>query len=198
MSNERVDVAPVATGNRRAMPLVLAGLGLLGLMAVALVVGLILLFINSTSAQRAALPKPKVDVNQPAPDFQLRTLQGETVKLSELRGQPVWLNFWAAWCAPCRQEIPDLIAEGKKAGDQGVRLLTIDTGEGEQEVRRYLKTSGYSELPTALDQDGSVASAYGVLGLPTHVFIDSQGTVRRVNLGPMSADAMRRAVSELR
>ncbi len=180
------------------MPLVLAGLGLLGLMAVALVVGLILLFINSTSAQRAALPKPKVDVNQPAPDFQLRTLQGETVKLSELRGQPVWLNFWAAWCAPCRQEIPDLIAEGKKAGDQGVRLLTIDTGEGEQEVRRYLKTSGYSELPTALDQDGSVASAYGVLGLPTHVFIDSQGTVRRVNLGPMSAEAMRRAVSELR
>jgi thiol-disulfide isomerase/thioredoxin len=191
MSNERA-------GNRRRLLAVLLGLGLLGVMAAALLVGVVLLLVRSPSAERSALPKPAVEVNRPAPEFELRTLDGKTVRLSDLRGQPVWLNFWAVWCGPCRQEMPDVVAQGERAAANGVRLLAIDTGEGERQVREYLKTSGYTQLPAALDTDGSVAAKYGVLGLPTHVFIDSEGVVRKVNLGPMDGEAMARAAGELR
>lgn len=180
----------------RTTTLVYAGLGVLGALAVALIVGLAVLLTNTESATDSAPPVPALEVNQPAPDFMLRTLGGDRVRLSEMRGSPVWLNFWASWCNPCREEMPD-IARVTKA-EPGVRLLTINTGESESLARGFVERIGNPDLPVALDPDGAVAARYGVVNMPTHVFIDSRGVVRQATIGIMDAPEMERALGELR
>lgn len=136
-------------------------------------------------------------VGTPAPDFAVDSLEGGRLALSGLRGRAVWLTFWASWCGPCRAEMPELLAASEDARGRGVRLVAIDIGEEPDVVKTYLARGGYTELPAALDRSGAVSRAYGVYGLPTHVFIDARGIVRGVRTGMMSAAEMRGAIEEL-
>lgn len=178
--------------------LVAVGIVSLGLLVLALLVGLAVLFLKSPSAQPSPGSSSALTLNQAAPDVALDMLGGKTVRLSSLRGRPVWINFWASWCTPCRAEMPHILQVAGQPGSGNVQLLAVSTGEGEETVRGYLKRSGYTELPAALDTDGSVATRYHVHNLPTHVFIDSDGIVREVRLGTMEADEMQAAVKRLR
>lgn len=143
--------------------------------------------------------KPAVQnrIGQKAPDLKVQTLDGRTLTLAELRGKPVWLNFWVSSCAPCRAEMPELIAVGQEAGAEQVRLVALNMGETRTQVRGYLAESGYKALPVVLDSTLDATSAYRVYNLPTHVFIDFEGIVRRVHVGKMSASAMRAALQDL-
>jgi peroxiredoxin len=118
-----------------------------------------------------------------APDFLLETLDGGELSLSDLRGQAVALNFWASWCAPCRKEIPQLVAASDQFAEQGLVVVGANLQESPDTIRRYAEDFGM-DFPIALDRTGSVADEYRLLGIPTTYFIDRQGVIRSVFRGP--------------
>jgi peroxiredoxin len=128
-------------------------------------------------------------VGQPAADFTVTGVDGQPIQLSQFRGRPVWINFWASWCAPCRAEFPDMDAAYRKHESAGLVLLAVSFAEQPAEVLDYLDRARPS-FTIGIDPPGTVAGQYRVLGLPTHVFIDAQGIVREVRVGPMNPAMM--------
>lgn len=123
-----------------------------------------------------------------APDFAFEDLDGNLVRLSDFRGTPVLLNFWATWCPPCRKEVPDLQAFHEQYGDKVV-LLGIDWSEEKEEVKSFLQR--YDATYTSLiDKDGKFFVLYRLVGLPTSFWVDEQGVIRGMWLGAMSLDDM--------
>ena len=116
-------------------------------------------------------------VGEPAPDFQLENLAGQSISISDLQGKPVLLNFWATWCPPCRAEMPYLQQIYEEWSDKGLVLLAIDIGEGPSQIKEFLETNNLS-LPVLLDSDKSVAQRYNITGIPTTFFIDKDGTIQ--------------------
>lgn len=126
----------------------------------------------------------------PAPDFELATLSGETARLSDFRGRPVILNFWATWCAPCRLEMPEL--ERAQAGfdaDDGPIVLTVNQQDSAELVGEFFDEVGLS-LPALLDSKGEVGTTYGAFFLPTTVIVGPDGTVAAVHRGMISRDQL--------
>lgn len=121
-----------------------------------------------------------------APDFNLATLDGSSVRLSDLRGRPVLINFWASWCGPCRQEMPHLQAAFEAHADEGLVVLGVDQLESPPTVASFVKEFGLTFL-IPLDSDGKVSAAYQARGLPTSFFVDADGVIRDVFTGPMTA-----------
>jgi thiol-disulfide isomerase/thioredoxin len=121
-----------------------------------------------------------------SPDFQLRDLDGETVSLTELRGSPVMLNFWATWCPPCRREMPYLQQIYEEWQDKGLILLTIDLRESTSTVREFIQSNNLS-LPALLDTNGNVASKYNITAVPTTFFINKYGLIQARRVGSFSS-----------
>lgn len=137
-----------------------------------------------TGAETGALP-PAPAVGHPAPEFTLATLDGEAITLSDLRGQPVVMNFWASWCGPCRAEMPELQRLHERLADAGVVMLGVNQGEAPDVVARYRAEIGV-DFPTALDQRTGVSQQYLVNSLPTTFFIDRDGVIQTLFIGPMT------------
>jgi len=135
--------------------------------------------------QELVLPGMRVEAQEGslAPDFLLPTLDGGQVRLSELRGHPVVLNFWATWCAPCRKEVPQLVAAYDRHRPAGLVIIAVNLQEPEDRVRRFAEEF-QMKFPVALDKTGQVTLGYQVWGLPTTFFIDRQGVVRSIFQGP--------------
>lgn len=135
----------------------------------------------------AALRAPGLDVKAEegalAPDFLLGRLDGSELRLSDLRGEPVVLNFWATWCAPCRKEIPQFVDASERFREQGLVVVGVNLQEGKSIVRPYADDFGM-DFPILIDVDGEVGDAYRLLGLPVTYFIDREGIVRSVFTGP--------------
>ena len=131
-----------------------------------------------------ALP-PAPIAGHPAPAFTLETLDGETVALADLHGQPVILNFWASWCGPCRAEMPELQRLHEQLAAAGVVVLGVNQGERPETVASYRQEVGV-DFPTVLDQRTAVSQLYLVNSLPTTFFIDRDGVIRNVFIGPMT------------
>jgi cytochrome c biogenesis protein CcmG, thiol:disulfide interchange protein DsbE len=123
---------------------------------------------------------PKVlsaKVGQRAPDFTLPTLHGGTVRLSDYRGKPVVLNFWASWCTPCRQEFP-LLRDTLAASHDGFALVGVNTQDlVESDGRKFAKDQR-ADWPNGFDESEGVRRGYGVTGLPETFFIDAKGVIR--------------------
>ena len=116
-------------------------------------------------------------VGSPAPEIVLKDLQGREVKLSDLRGKVVLLNFWATWCKPCKEEMPAMQASYEKLRDQGFVVLAVNELEDAEKVAEHIRTHGHTFL-VVMDHDNQVANRYGVVGLPASFLIDQQGIVR--------------------
>lgn len=126
---------------------------------------------------------------KPAPEFELRTLDGKAVKLSELRGKPVVLNFWSTWCEPCKAEHELLQSAAQFYGDS-VRFLGVVYQDQEPVVRAYLQ--GRSNLyPQLFDPTTSVAIDFGVAGVPESFLVDAQGVVREKQAGVVNGKVLR-------
>ncbi|MHB1957265.1 MAG: TlpA family protein disulfide reductase [Sulfobacillus sp.] len=143
--------------------------------------------------QIAALPA----VGHIPPDFTLLSTTGETVTLSQLKGKPTFINFWASWCGPCQQETPDLERMyekyGKRIAFYGINATAFDRlGAVESFIRHYHLT-----YPILLDQSGSVMKSYDILGIPDSYFINRQGVVISKVVGPMSAGVMKKQFERL-
>jgi peroxiredoxin len=130
-----------------------------------------------------------LEVGQLAPDFELPTPDGATIRLSDLRGHPVWLNFWAPWCPACRTEMPRI--EGFWLEHQAAGLIVL--GVGVRDTREAFKAYA-SEVtvtyPLAMDLDGKVAEQYRALALPVHYWIDRDGVVRDWAFGELPPDVL--------
>ncbi len=123
-----------------------------------------------------------------APDFELQDFNGQSVKLSALRGKPVLLNFWASWCPPCRKEMPDLQEFFTQYGEK-IHVIGINWNDHPTIVQEFLDQYGitYTNL---LDTNGKIFVLYELTGLPTSFFIDEDGIIRGKWLGSMSVADM--------
>ena len=112
----------------------------------------------------------------PAPDFSLQDLQGKTFKLSGQLGKPVVIFFGTTWCPSCRAEIPAYSAIYGKYAQRGLEVIYIDINEPAEKVARFAKSYSFP-YRVLLDKDGSVASDYNIIGVPTLVLVDKEGNV---------------------
>jgi peroxiredoxin len=133
-----------------------------------------------TPVARAAAPAP-------APDFTLPARDGGNVRLSDLRGQVVMINFWATWCGPCRQEMPLLQQIQAKYEPLGFTLVGINVEPDSAAAMTWLKQVSVS-FPILFDQKNVVAEQFGVQGMPSSVFVDRAGNVRYVHRGYQPGD----------
>ncbi len=139
-----------------------------------------------------------LDVGGAAPDFTLKSRSGENIKLSELRGEVVMVNFWASWCAPCRQEMPLLEELHERYSDLGFTLLGVNVEEDSSAALDMLKEIPVT-FPVLFDNRNTVSKLYNVVAMPTTVILDRDGTVRYVHKGflPGYEDEYRQQVKEL-
>ncbi|MDE3096730.1 MAG: TlpA family protein disulfide reductase [Chloroflexota bacterium] len=133
-------------------------------------------------------------VGQPAPDFALRDVDGNVVKLSDLHGKVVWVNFWATWCVPCKQELPEIQKIAAEKRSAGLRVLEVNWQESAATARAFFAANGIS-LPLLLDRSGAVYTQYKLSGLPDHFFIDRQGQLAAMYFGQLSETKMRQKLA---
>lgn len=120
-------------------------------------------------------------------DFTLNNLAGDEISLSNFKGQPIFLNFWASWCPPCKEEMPAL--QKLYENDENVKILTVNVQENKDKVLNYLMENKYS-FTTLLDKNGSVASKYLVRGIPTTFVIDKDGIIIKKHTGGLTYQQM--------
>lgn len=133
-----------------------------------------------------------------APDFTLVTTGGQSITLSEFTagdGQPVVLNFWATWCPPCRVEMPYFDRVSAKY-DGRAAILGINQAESAETIVDYATRNGLT-YPLLVDRDMKINNLYGVLNLPTTIFIDKNGVVREVLVGTISQAVLEDRIEQL-
>jgi peroxiredoxin len=177
---------------KRGLPV---GLIVIAVIAVFIGLGLAMLVLNSNNASQGgviAIPtssRTLIREGMPAPQFAMNTLDGQPVKLADLRGKAVLVNFWASWCPPCIEETPALIEAYNelKAENPNIEFVGIGTND---EKANLVKFAESYQVPYLMldDADGKVSDAYAVRGMPTTFFIDSAGVVRTVWNGEIKKD----------
>jgi thiol-disulfide isomerase/thioredoxin len=143
------------------------------------------------------LPLGKVAIGAPAPDFRLTGLDsGAEVRLSDFKGRPVWINFWATWCAPCKEEMPRMQAIYEAQQNTDLVILGVDFREDAATVRQFVTAGGFG-WTFVLDADARAAWSYFVIGIPTHVFVARDGTIRDIVSAGLSQGQMEQHVAAL-
>lgn len=135
-------------------------------------------------------------VGQPAPDFSLTLYDGKNLRLADLRGKTVVLNFWASWCDPCREEAPALERVWKRYQERGVLFVGVDIWDSESDGRAFIKRFGltYSNGP---DPTGSIGKQYGVTGVPETFVIDKDGKVARKFIGAVTERQLAASIEDI-
>ncbi len=134
-----------------------------------------------------------------APDFTVYDIDGNPVKLSDFRGQPVILNFWASWCGPCKAEMPDFEEAFLHYGDQ-IAFVTVNLTDGRNETvetaSSFIAQQGYT-FPVYYDTELQATYAYGINAIPATYFIDAEGSIVSHNPGMIRADALQQNIDAL-
>ena len=141
-----------------------------------------LLFVSCLALGMPALALGAANPGAPAPDFTLAARDGGKVRLADLKGQVVMINFWATWCGPCRQEMPLLAQLNTKYEPLGFTLLGVNVEPDSAAAVAWLKGMPVT-FPILFDTDSVVAGNFGVVGMPSTVFVDRKGQVRYVHRG---------------
>jgi peroxiredoxin len=143
---------------------------------------------------------PSTEIGRAAPNFLLQTPDGGEVRLSDLRGKPVLVNFWASWCTPCRKEMPEIVRAYDARKDEGLIVVAIDLQENDGQVREFASEYGMS-FPVVIDRTGQVAEAWRIggpiEGIPSSYFIDVEGIVRARVFGPMDAGRIEQELAKV-
>lgn len=164
---------------------------------------------RSKASQNSAGVSSKVDQGQQltvglekgniAPDLELRSIDGEALKLSSLRGKKVILNFWATWCPPCRQEMPEIKQFYAKNKSKGIEILAINLTQAEKsraDVPEFIKAHGIT-FPVLMDENGEAGRLYNVSSIPATFIIDSRGVIGDKIVGPMTYDEMEKMLGAI-
>ncbi|RME82433.1 MAG: thiol-disulfide oxidoreductase [Caldilineae bacterium] len=157
------------------------------LIFIVLTLGSVWIWFNRVPASdSAAAAQPAIPMaGHPAPDFTLPTLDGQSLRLSDLRGQAVVLNFWASWCGPCRAEMPELEQAFRDRAGGGLVVLGVNQGEQPAIAADFVQRFGLT-FPIVLDQELQVSRLYRTNSLPTTFFIDRNGVIKDQVIGQMN------------
>ena len=142
--------------------------------------------------------KPTQFVGITALDFTMKTADGGIFRLSDWRGYVVFLNFWATWCTPCKQEMPAFqqVIDGKIPGKAVIFAVDKDPTETADDVNKFEASLGV-HIPAGLDSDGAVTNLYQIIPIPHTFVIDRQGLIRYDQLGAMTPDMLRAYLTKL-
>lgn len=167
------------------------------------VLGIIAALVLAVSEGRLAsntvsTPLPVTDIpyqttsllDQPAPDFGLEGLDGQRYRLSDYRGQIVFVNFWATWCPPCREELPAFMEFGEDPASEGAVILAVNAGETSDQINQYFTENGISGLNVLLDSRLDAYTAYDIQVMPTTFIIDRAGVIRDRHFGALTLDEL--------
>lgn len=150
------------------------------------------LFLFLTSCTKSDTPKKGVAAveKSPAPDVLVKSLSdGSSLKLSDLKGKVVLLNFWATWCPPCREEIPSMMKLNSIMAGKQFQMVAVSVDEGgKPAIDSFFKETGFS-LPTYLDESGASVKSYGTTGVPESFIIDKQGILVKKVIGGFAWDS---------
>jgi peroxiredoxin len=136
------------------------------------------------------------EVGKVAPDFMAQTVDGTTIRLSELKGRPVWLTFGASWCQPCRAENPDIQATLEKHAGSDLAVVGVFISEDAPAVKDYADRVGLTYEKVA-DPGTQIATEYRIVGIPSHFFIDRDGVLRQLRIGSLDPAAMEAALKAI-
>lgn len=177
-----------------------------------LTIGLILLFalvlvtavmLYNRYAERGvdSLPaQPQAEDKILAPDFSVTDATGKPVQLSDLRGKPVVVNFWASWCPPCKSEMPGFENVWTEQGDE-VHFMMIDLVDGQRETREvgaaFIAESGYT-FPVYYDEEQQAGMTYGIASIPTTLFIDKDGYIVTMAQGAIPEKSLLEGIELIR
>jgi peroxiredoxin len=127
---------------------------------------------------------------QDIPDFEVVNPKGEVMKLSDLKGKIVFLNFWATWCPPCQMEMPSMERLYEQFKDTDLAILAVSVGENTETVNNFLSQTPYS-FPIALNPDGKLAVLYAARGIPTSYILNRDGKILAAKIGAQEWDTQK-------
>ena len=143
---------------------------------------LVTLFVVFAGCNKVQPPPKEGSV---APDFTLKDLSGRDVRLKDLQGKLVLVNFWATWCPPCRGEVPSMVKLNEAMAGKPFQMLAISIDEGGREaVESFFRTSG-AKLPVLLDTEQKICKTYGTTGVPETFVVDKKGVILKKVVGAM-------------
>lgn len=157
-----------------------AGLAVL----VALAAGVAVVLSTGFGRDPAAVPSALID--RSAPPLAGPTLDGGRLDLRDYRGQVVLVNFWASWCAACKEEHPVLTAAQRRLGEHGLRVVGVDMSDTRKDARGFLKKMGGANYPSVFDPGARIGAAWGVFGLPESYVVDRDGVIVAKKVGALT------------
>jgi cytochrome c biogenesis protein CcmG/thiol:disulfide interchange protein DsbE len=172
------------------------GIAVLSLSLFCVVVSAVFPTVSSSQHGHHTTENSAPGVGAPAVPFDLKTLDGKSVGLASFRGKPLIMNFFASWCDPCREEMPLINELAAKSNKGDYSVLGIAVEDGRAAVTEYVKEVKLI-FPIALDLNSTVKRSYRIFGPPATFFIDGQGILRDVVLGPISPERARAAMKKL-
>lgn len=150
---------------------------------------------GSNTTENNVTKEPNV-IKTKAPDFKLKDLDGKELSLSDLKGKKIFLNFWATWCPPCKNEMPEIQKLYEETKDTDLVIVAVEIGEPLSEVKSFIDENKYT-FKVLSDSDQSVASKYEISSIPTSYFIDEDGNIISKFIGAMNIDKMKSYIKDL-
>lgn len=154
-------------------------------------------FLILAAAGALAQPSVGLRVGNIAPDFSVTRIDGSTIKLSDLRGKPVMINFWATWCPPCVKELPYIANIAQNRSDE-ITVLIISVENNEKTISDYLRSQGgaVANLNSGYDLDGSISQLYRTYAVPMTLFLDENGVITGGQSGAYTEKRLTAAVDK--
>jgi cytochrome c biogenesis protein CcmG/thiol:disulfide interchange protein DsbE len=160
--------------------------------------------VELPAARNATGESPSGQKGRAAPDFLLERIDaegaGDTLRLSDLQGQPVLVNFFATWCPPCRDEVPEIVRAYEAHRDQGLVVVAVDLQEADEGVRAFAEEFGMA-FPIVVDRTGEVAQSWHIggpiRGIPSSYFVGENGVIEELFYGPMMDDIIEKNLTSI-
>jgi peroxiredoxin len=154
--------------------------------------------VELPAERNASGDDPAPHEGRPAPDFLLERSTGSELRLSDLQGQPVLLNFWASWCPPCREEMPAIVEQYERHKEGGLIVVGVNLQEPDAKIAEFAEDFGM-KFPVVIDRTGAVGDSWRIggafEGLPSSYFIDADGIVRGVYNRPLTEESITEALA---
>lgn len=154
------------------------------------------LLLTQGNAKNEFSSKTSAEKKEPAPNFTLALLDGKNFHLSDYKGKPVLINFFASWCLPCREEMPALEKIAHEYKPKGVIFLGIAIDDTEEKMKDFVAKYGVT-FPVGLDKTAAIQKSFGIYGIPTTYFIDRQGVINYSHSGSVTEELLQHELDKL-